>query len=136
MPAPSQDLIKQSFPVVFRHKSEIAGRFYELLFARQPGIRALFREDMTTQKEMIASLLCALAQVSFDQDTIPAMLERAVRSHAALGISEQQIRSAQTALSDAVDQTVGPKLTPEVLGAWHGAIRRVGDVMARPPPEP
>lgn len=125
--------IKSSFPLIFNHKSEIAARFYDRLFRDAPEVRAMFRADMTSQKEMLATVLTILAKASFEQHKVEEIVMRLARSHSVLGISAAQFRLGEAALSEAVADVVGHQLAPDVLVAWQVAIRRVIDTMIDPP---
>lgn len=125
--------IKSSFPLIFNHKSEIAARFYDRLFRDVPDVRPLFRADMSSQKEMLATVLTILAKASFEQHKVEEIVVRLARSHSALGISAAQFRLGEVALSEAVAEVVGDKMEPDILAAWQTAIRRVIDAMIDPP---
>ena len=127
------NLIKDSFPSVFQHKAEIATRFYDRLFASVPEPRQMFRAEMATQKEMLASVLTTLAKASFDPEKLQDVIARLARSHAGLGITEAQFRAGETALMEALGTVMAPKLPPPALLAWQAAIRRVIAAMIDPP---
>lgn len=127
------DLIKQSFPLVFQRKSIIASHFYAELFRLVPEARPLFRQDMSSQKEMLATVLTTLAKASFDPERMQEVVARMAHAHDGLGITEAQLRAGERALCHAVTAVIESKVSSETLAAWHLGIRRVIDEMIAPP---
>ena len=127
------DHMRQSFPVMFQHKGEIARKFYHDLFRDAPETRDLFGDSMSTQREMLAMVLTTLAKASFEPGSVQQILDRLARSHAGLGLSEHQFKAGQAALHNAITSTMTGKVPPEVLIAWQVAVRRVIEAMQTPP---
>lgn len=127
------DLIKQSFPLVFQHKAEIASRFYEGVFRADPKMRAMFGPDLSRQKEMLAALLATMAKVSLDEESVHAIINRLARQHKGLGIKKSQFRIGEVALIDALEATLSSSLSPETMTAWRAAVQRVIEAMIHPP---
>lgn len=127
------DLMRQSFPVVFQHKAEISHHFYQLMFRDAPETRAMFSENMGEQREVMASVLTALAKTSIDPNAVQETLDRLARSHANLGLTPRQFEVGEAALRNALISTMTGKVPDEVLAAWLLAVRRVIEAMQEPP---
>lgn len=126
-------LIKSSFPMIFQKKAQIAAHFYKALFQAAPETRAMFGDDMASQKEMFATMLATLARTSLDQASLHTVVVRMTDSHRALGISPKQFRAAEAALNHALQECLGDTMSPEAFRAWRQALSRLIDGMIRAP---
>src|SRR5438552_1795575 len=61
-PSMSLDIqaLRDSFALVAERAPELTGRFYEILFERNPELRSMFGRDMRTQEEMLTRALAAV----------------------------------------------------------------------------
>jgi nitric oxide dioxygenase len=126
-------LIQDSFANVFRHKGELAERFYHHLFTALPEARGMFRNDFFHQKEMFVMMLASTVRSLSSEESFEALGDRLARQHASFGVSSDQYQAATDALVSAMKDVLGEDLSQEEEQAWKMAISRLTRKMARDP---
>lgn len=67
-------LLQDSFALVAAKETDLASRFYEILFERYPQTRAMFRRRTEEQAKMLTSALAAVVAHVDDRDWLIATL--------------------------------------------------------------
>lgn len=122
-------LIRNGFASVVADSDNFAETFYDRLFARDPGLRALFATDIKTQG---VKLLAALGYVVRSLDRLDAVLEelRALaRRHVAYGIEREHYDLFGDALLEALAVRLGDAFDARALAAWSAAYAGLASVM-------
>ncbi len=124
-----QNLVQTSFAKVAPIADVAATLFYEDLFARDPNLRALFKEDMTAQRQkLMAMLATAVAHVG-DWDKISAAVRALGKRHAGYGVAPSDYNTVGAALMATLEKGLGAEFTPEIRDAWAACIAHVAGEM-------
>ncbi|MGW1464832.1 globin domain-containing protein [Streptomyces sp. NPDC002308] len=116
--------VRATLPAVGAAIGDIAGLFYEKLFAAHPELlRDLFNrgnQAAATQQRALAGSVAAFATMLVEHpDTRPdVMLGRIAHKHASLGVTAAQYEVVHTHLFAAIAEVLGDAVTPEVAAAW------------------
>jgi hemoglobin-like flavoprotein len=120
-------LVRDSFTLVQPVAAQAARSFYTRLFARHPGVRALFGPDLEAQGERLMAMIAAGVRL-LDR---PAELAPALRAlgsrHAGYGVREVHYALVGEALLDTLADALGPAFTEEQRAAWtafYGVVAR------------
>ncbi|SMB78306.1 globin family protein [Deinococcus hopiensis] len=114
-------LVQGSLARALPEASEVAGLFYDRLFALDPSLRALFLGDMAAQGRKLVDTLDVFAG---DLTRLPALrpaMRRLGQRHADYGVRPEHYATVSEALLWALEQALGEGFTPEVRGAWEAA---------------
>jgi hemoglobin-like flavoprotein len=113
-----QALVQASFAKVLPIADTAATLFYEDLFRRDPSLRALFKEDMTEQRQkLMVTISTAVASLGDWGSIAPAVAALGER-HAAYGVKTEHYDTVGRALITALQTGLGDAFTPEVKEAW------------------
>ena len=98
---------------------EVAGAlFYERLFAKNPGFRPLFKNNMRVQGLKLMTMLAMVVYNLREHDQVsPAIRDLAVR-HVEYGVKLADYDALREALLWTVAQVLGEDITPAVREAW------------------
>jgi hemoglobin-like flavoprotein len=112
------DLVKASFRKVAPIADTAAALFYGKLFALDPSLRALFKNDMTEQGRKLMSTI-AVAVNSLDRiATILPVVEALAQRHAGYGVEDAHYDTVGTALIATLAEGLGDAFTPATRDAW------------------
>lgn len=103
--------------------------FYDALFARDPGLRDMFRDDLAGQGMKFFSTLREVTAHIADADGDTARLEELGSYHGNLGVSAEHFAPMEDALIDTLRHTLGDEFTPELESAWRKAYAKIAMVM-------
>ncbi|WP_328719484.1 FAD-binding oxidoreductase [Streptomyces sp. NBC_00247] len=116
--------VRAALPAVGAAIGDIAGLFYQKLFAAHPELLRDFfnrgNQAAATQQRALAGSVAAFATMLVEHpDTRPdVMLSRIAHKHASLGVTAGQYEVVHTHLFAAVAEVLGDAVTPEVAAAW------------------
>jgi hemoglobin-like flavoprotein len=133
-------LVQESFAKVVPIAEKAADLFYDRLFVIAPELRALFPEELKSQKtklmQMLATAVNNLHQV---EKIVPAVQDLGKR-HARYGVTDTHYEPVGAALLWTLEQGLGPAFTPSTREAWTATYATVASVMkdaaATAPPAP
>ncbi len=124
-----QTLVQTSFAKVAPIADVAATLFYEDLFRRDPKLRALFKQDMTEQRQkLMAMLATAVAHVG-DWSKISGAVRALGKRHAGYGVSRADYNTVGAALIATLEKGLGADFTPEIRDAWIACIALVAAEM-------
>lgn len=128
------ELIAADGVLVRADSDSFSRRFYDTLFEIAPATRALFPDDLVSQRGKLVNELDFLvdaATASRTQSDLSAFTDRARqlgRRHIGYGVTGADYAPLAVALIGAIRSTV-PRWSPEHEVAWHTLIRLISDVM-------
>ncbi|MBE1283723.1 MAG: globin domain protein [Rhodobacteraceae bacterium] len=125
-------LIQTSFAKVFKHKGELADRFYARLFEALPESRALFTQDFSKQKDMFEAMLASTVRSLGDTASFENLGERLALNHRKYGVDTKQYMAAADALTAALKDVMGDALSEDEERAWSEAVHALTGMMAQP----
>jgi hemoglobin-like flavoprotein len=117
--AAQQEIVRTTFATRLAMMPEVAGAlFYERLFAANPSIRPLFKNDMRVQSLKLMTML-AMVVYNLPEPTqvLPAIRDLAVR-HVEYGVKLADYDALREALLWTLEQVLGKDFTPAVRKAW------------------
>ena len=122
-------LVRNGFAAVATNREGFAAAFFARLFARDPGLRALFATDMTTQGN---KLVAALAHVVRSLDRLDSVIDdiRALaRRHVAYGVEREHYDLVGAALLEALAEHLGQGFDERARAAWTAAYSTLANAM-------
>jgi nitric oxide dioxygenase len=124
-----QKLVQASFAQVVPIADQAAMLFYEELFQRDPKLRALFKEDMTEQRQkLMAMLAIAVAHVG-DWGKVSAAVRALGQRHAGYGVKPADYATVGASLIATLEKGLGAGFTSEIRAAWEACIAFVAAEM-------
>ncbi|WP_030754754.1 globin domain-containing protein [Streptomyces griseus] len=123
-------LLRSTFAVVERRAEHAVTYFYSHLFWRNPGVRALFPEDMVPQRDRLFAALTHVV-TALDDPALPSYLERLGRDHRRFLATPALYAAVGESLLAAFAHTAGPVWTIEAEKAWTEAYGLVADLMLK-----
>jgi len=124
-------LLAASFANIQARGAEFADRFYAKLFAAHPGVRAMFPQDMTAQKEkLLLSLQAVVAHLS-DPGANLRRLQDLGKRHVSYGARPEHYPLVVAAMIEAMRDVAGPEWNPAIEQEWRRALTLVSEVMMR-----
>jgi hemoglobin-like flavoprotein len=117
-----QHLIKTSFSKIAPIADTAATLFYDDLFARDPRLRALFKDDMAEQRKKLMLTLSVVVQNVSNWDAISMTVRSLGRRHVTYGVSAGDYATVGSALIATLEKGLGSDFTPEVREAWTACI--------------
>src|SRR5262249_38419264 len=131
-PSMNADLLRSSLDLVVERHPLVVTRFYELLFARYPQIRALFGRNPEAAREKVVTLafvavLDHLDEAPWFEVTLGALGAKL----AAYGVTDEMYGWAGECLLVALAQAAGSSWSGEVEVEWKTALTAVAAAMQR-----
>lgn len=123
------DLVQQSFARAARVGPHLAATFYHELFAIEPSLRALFKNDMVVLGQKLINMLTYIVNgLEAPEDILPALRELGVR-HVDYGVEARHYATVGTALLRTLRHELGSEFTHETRAAWIAAYQLLSDEM-------
>jgi hemoglobin-like flavoprotein len=113
-----QALVRATFANVAPISEQAAAMFYDRLFALDPDLRPLFRNDMKTQGRMLMAVIATAVGNLHRLDQILPTVSELGRRHAGYGVKDENYDTVAAALLSTLEATLGDEFTPAVKGAW------------------
>lgn len=111
-------LVQDSFAKVAPIADKAAEIFYNKLFELDPGLRALFKADITEQgKKLMTMISTAVGGLNHLDKIVPAVQDLG-RRHADYGVTSEHYDTVATALLYTLEAGLGDAWTPDVKDAW------------------
>lgn len=121
--------LENSFNLVAPRAEELAERFYGLMFRTHPEVRALFPEDMASQrKKIVASLVLVVQSLRHPEKLREPLLELG-RRHIAYQVKPEHYPVVRDALIETLSDMAGEQWSEQLTIDWRGALDFVASVM-------
>lgn len=121
--------VRSSFALVQPVAPQAAAMFYDRLFEREPGVKALFRGDMVLQGERLMAMIGGAVKL-LDQ---PAALNGALyglgQRHSGYGVKPRHYDAVGGALLDTLAAALGSAFSADVRGAWADLYADISTAM-------
>ena len=122
-------LVRASFAQVLPIADAAAALFYDRLFALDPSLRPLFRDDLTAQGRALMGLLRE-AVLGLDRlDRLVPDVRALGRRHAGYGVEDRHYATVAAALLWTLERGLGAAFTPETRAAWTAAYTLLATTM-------
>jgi hemoglobin-like flavoprotein len=122
-------LVQNSFSKILPIAGTAATLFYEDLFKRDPSLRALFKEDLTEQKQKLMATLSTAVWNLENWEKIRANVQALGRRHAGYGVKPADYDTVGAALIATLETGLGADFTPDIRAAWQACIALVANDM-------
>jgi hemoglobin-like flavoprotein len=121
--------IQESFAKVVPISEQAAMLFYDRLFEIAPGLKPLFRGDMTEQgRKLMATLGVVVNGLANLESVLPAASALAKR-HVDYGVEAADYAPVGAALLWTLERGLGEQWTPPLAAAWTEAYTILSDFM-------
>jgi len=124
-----QTLVRSSFAKVAPIADTAAILFYDELFRLDPGLRPLFKEDLTEQRKKLMAMLTTAVLNLGEWEKISAAVKALGRRHVSYGVKPADYQTVGAALIATLEKGLGADFTPEVRAAWLACISTVAGEM-------
>jgi len=122
-------LVKSSWEKVLPISDKAAELFYGKLFELDPGLKSLFKGDMTEQgKKLMKMINTAVNGLDRLNDIVPAVQQLGVR-HIQYGVKDEHYDTVGAALLWTLEAGLGDLFTGEVKAAWATVYGILADTM-------
>lgn len=122
-------LVQQSFAKVVPISATAADLFYTRLFETAPDLRAMFPDDLSTQKVKLMAMLGTVVGSLDRLDTLLPSVRALGQRHAGYNVSAADYVPVGAALLWTLEQGLGDAFTPAVHDAWATAYRILSSTM-------
>jgi hemoglobin-like flavoprotein len=127
---PEQTLIVQTtWRAVLPVGDTFAELFYGKLFALDPTLRQLFKDDLVEQGRNLTAMLSVAAANIGHPDKIQYAVRQLGKRHAAYGVQPKHFETVETALLFALEHALIDVFTPDVRAAWRGVYALLSRTM-------
>ena len=123
------DIVRSTWRAVLPVGDTFAELFYGRLFAVDPGLRKLFRDDLLEQGRNLTAMLSVAAANLAKPERIRLALRQLGQRHAAYGVEPKDFRTVEDALLFALEHALIDVFTPEVKAAWQAAYALLSSTM-------
>jgi len=128
----SEQLVQQSWSLVSQRSMALAERFYGRLFEIAPEQQRLFAvtDMLNQQRKFIAMLQEIVRRIGTPDQLVPEVAALGAR-HVGYGVTAKDYAVVGEALIWALEQELGPAMTPELRQAWKEAYLLTARLMGR-----
>jgi hemoglobin-like flavoprotein len=114
----AQRLVRNSFARIAPNAEATAGVFYDRLFALDPSLRSLFKDDMADQGRKLMTVIgTAVANLNRLETIVPTVQALGQR-HIGYGVKPTHYQTVAAALLWTLERGLGDEFTPETRQAW------------------
>jgi hemoglobin-like flavoprotein len=126
------DRLRASFQLVVEKEPLVFERFYDILFARRPTVRRLFRSHgRTAQAEMLTRALVSVLDRLEDAAWLEETLGGLGSKHVAYGVTDEMYEWVGEALLATLEEVAGPDWTPDVAADWSEVYGEIAALMKK-----
>jgi hemoglobin-like flavoprotein len=122
-------LVKTSWQQVLPIHDTAARLFYGRLFELDPGLRALFRGDMTEQGRKLMTMINTVVTSLDNLAPLLGAVEDLGRRHVAYGVTDAHYDTVGSALLWTLGRGLGEQFTQPVEAAWLEAYTTLASAM-------
>jgi methyl-accepting chemotaxis protein len=122
-------LVQQSWSKVLPIAKEAGHLFYQKLFAAAPGVRHLFKPDISEQANKLVMMLGYIVAKLPQMDELLPDVQRLGEKHAAYGAEPAHYEVVGQCLIATLQEGLGDEWKPEVQDAWLTAYNTLKNVM-------
>ena len=118
-------LIRKTFAEVQRSQHVAALVFYQRLFALDPSLQPMFRDDIEVQAQKLTDMLGVLIMMLERPEHLDAELRAMGARHKEYGVKDAHYDTVGRALLDMLAGVLDKQWTPDVQSAWtalYGAV--------------
>ena len=121
-------LVQESWAKVVPISATAGSLFYANLFEADPGLKALFKGDMSAQATKLMQMISAAVGKLNDLETLVPILQQLGKRHVGYGVVPEHYAVVGASLLKTLEQGLGPAFTPATKEAWisvYGVMTKV-----------
>ncbi len=123
------DLVQRTWRAVLPVGDTAAELFYGKLFSLDPGIRALFKNDMIDQGRNLTAMISVGVGALSRPERILVAVRQLGQRHVAYGVEPRHYHLVAVALLWTLEQCPGDAFTPDVERAWTAVYEFLAETM-------
>lgn len=127
-------LVQRSFKKILNRKTAAGEVFYDHLFALDPNLRALFKQDMREQRQALFAMLEMIVDGLSHFDDIVPTLEALAARHMDYCVRPEHYDTFGKALLLTLEEMLGEDFTEETRAAWTETYNVLAVAMIKLPP--
>ena len=113
-----KQLVRATFAKIAPIADQAAAMFYDRLFAIDPDLRPMFRNDMKKQGAMLMAVLATAVGNLHRLDQILPTVRELGRRHAGYAVKDRDYDTVAVALLGTLEAALGDDFTAAVRSAW------------------
>ena len=129
MDAQAVALVQRSFEKVAPLGDKVTEIFYGELFAIDPSLRPMFKDDMREQRRMLMSALSLVVRSLHTPQAILETVKAMAKRHVNYGVEPAHYALVGNALLRTLEKGLGDEFTPQLREAWTDAYTLLSGVM-------
>ena len=122
-------LVQTSYQRLGLRRPDMAARFYQELFRRNPALRPLFTTDLAEQQVRFARKLTELVEAIPRLDQLLAHTRALGARHVGYGVRAADYQTVGEALVESLAAVLGDAFDPETRQAWVLAYNLMAETM-------
>jgi hemoglobin-like flavoprotein len=123
------ELVQRSFEKLTAMGETAWDGFYNELFAIEPSIRRMFKDDVHEQrKKLLAALALVIGALNAPARILDPLKKLAVR-HVGYGVKPEHYTYMGNALLRTLEKGLGDEFTPDLRKAWMAAFQTLTAIM-------
>jgi len=122
-------IVQSTWRAVLPVGDTFAELFYGRLFAVDPELRKLFKDDLIEQGRNLTAMLSVAAANLDRPERITVALRNLGKRHMAYGVKPEHFRTVEDALLFALEHALIDVFTPDVKAAWQAAYAKLSSLM-------
>jgi hemoglobin-like flavoprotein len=123
-------VLRSTFELAVERQPQVVQRFYEILFERHPGAKALFgRNSAAAQEKMLTDALVSVVDHLEDAPWLTATLKQLGAKHRGYGVTDEMYGWVGGCLLTALGEAAGPGWSAEAEVAWTDAYGAIASLM-------
>lgn len=123
------DRIRTGFALLAPEAEQIVDRFYQKLFAENPGVRGMFPDDMREQRQHLAAAIGLVVGHAGDLEPIRGALMEMGARHVSYGARPEHYPVVRDTLVATLGEVAGDGWSQEDGAAWTAALNAVAGIM-------
>jgi class 3 adenylate cyclase len=123
--------LQASLPIMLEDQDQFAKIFYDKVFEMAPGVRSLFRNNMTDQGRLLTHMLGGIVYALSRPEHLRSGLKRLGENHVNYGVREDHYPIIKEAMLYSIAEIMGERRTEKTLDAWNAALEYIIGAMLR-----
>ncbi|USD65889.1 globin domain-containing protein [Vibrio sp. SCSIO 43136] len=121
--------IQANYALIEQDSAAFSQIFYQKLFALDPSLRSLFRNDIKIQGRKLMAMLELAVRDHQDMAMLVPMLHQLAERHNDYQVKKSHFKHLNTAVQAALSEYLGERLTEQDAKAWRTLFQFLADTM-------
>ncbi|MCB0631559.1 MAG: 2Fe-2S iron-sulfur cluster binding domain-containing protein [Lewinella sp.] len=121
--------LQSSLDFILKNEEGFARRFYDKVFTKAPGVRALFKSDMVSQGRLLTHMLSGIVYSLSRPEYLKMGLRTLGKSHEKYGVRPEYYPLVEEILLETIREELGALYTEKLGRAWKQALEYITSQM-------